>query len=117
MFVNLRFVKNAAKILISRPDGRSIAKPIFTFKKTIETMVTVWQFDDLWEEGYRFDDVVTKRYCWVERKYVKNEVEALEFLIAAYKFIPKIQGTSKPLKYAQEMSGSLIAVIVDDQHK
>lgn len=77
-------------------------------------MITVWQFDDLWEEGYRFDDVVTKRYCFVERKYVKNEYEALEFLIAAYKFIPKIQGTSKPLKYAEHLDKTPTAVIVDN---
>jgi hypothetical protein len=77
-------------------------------------MITVWQFDDLWEEGYRFDDVVTKRYCFIERKYVKNEREALEFLIDAYKWIPKIQGTSKPLKYAEQLSETLVAVIVDN---
>jgi len=76
-------------------------------------MVTVWQFDDLWEEGYRFNEVVTKRYCFIERKYVKNENEAIEFLIKAYKFIPKIQGTSIPLKHGMGLVKDLTAVIIE----
>jgi len=58
---------------------------------------TVWTFDDLWEEGYRFDEVISKRYCFVDRKFAKDEKEAMQFLAVAYKFIPKHQGTSKPL--------------------
>ena len=76
-------------------------------------MITVWQFDDLWEEGYRFDDVVTKRYCFVDRKFAKNEHEALEFLIAAFKFIPKFKGTSKPLEKSEELAKTLTAIIVE----
>lgn len=62
---------------------------------------TIWTFDDLWDEGYRFDEVVSKQYCFVDRKFAKDENEALEFLISAYKFIPKLQGTSKPLDKAE----------------
>lgn len=76
-------------------------------------MITVWCFDDLWEEGYRFDDVVTKRYCFVERKYAKNENEAFEFLIAAYKFIPKHKGTSEPIKKSLVLTETT-AVILDN---
>ena len=76
-------------------------------------MTTVWEFDDLWDEGYRFNEVVSKRYCFVEQKYAKDEYEALEFLMAAYKFIPKIQGTSKPLEHGEKLNNNLIAVIVE----
>lgn len=73
--------------------------------------VTVWRFDDLWEEGYRFNDVVTGRYCFIPKEYAKNEHEAMEFLIAAYKFIPKIEGDS-PLKVSDIVHGEC-AVIID----
>ena len=61
----------------------------------MKTQITVWVYDDLWEDGYRFDDLITKRYVEIERKFAKNADEALEFLVAAYKFIPKENGTSR----------------------
>lgn len=76
------------------------------------TKVSVWQFDDLWEEGYRFDDRTTSRYLYVSKEFAKNQVEASEFLKAAFRFIPKHQGTSKPLTSGGETIISNVAVII-----
>ena len=42
---------------------------------------TCWKFDDLWEEGYRFDNSNLKVWCIVPRDKANNENEALEYLI------------------------------------
>ncbi len=73
---------------------------------------TVWIYDDLWEEGYRFDDIVTKRFCFIERKYASNEHNALEFLIAAYKFIPKNEGTSNLQGFQMIDKSNLPCVVI-----
>jgi len=75
-------------------------------------MITVWQFDSLEKEGYRFNDLVTKRFCFVDKKFAKNENEALEFLIAAYKFIPKVDSSEEPIEKF-EYVGNLSVVIND----
>jgi len=58
--------------------------------------VSVWVFDDLWEEGWRFDDIVNCRYAFVPREFAGSAAIALDFLDKAYGFIPKKQGNSKP---------------------
>lgn len=70
--------------------------------------VSVWVFDDLWEEGYRFDDKISKRYCFVERKFANNESEALDFLQKAFEHIPKIQGTSNRMSIESQISEQII---------
>ena len=42
-------------------------------------MSTGWKFDDLFEEGYRFDN--EKCWCIVPRDKANNEKEAIEYLV------------------------------------
>ncbi len=72
---------------------------------------SVWVYDDLWEEGYRFDDIVTNKFCFVEKKFANNPVEALDYLQKAYKFIPKLQGNSKPFRNSTQIIRELLLVV------
>ena len=40
-----------------------------------------WKFDDLWQDGYRFDNENLMVWCIVPRNKANNENEALEYLI------------------------------------
>ena len=40
-----------------------------------------WKYDDLFEEGYRFDNENLKVWCIVPRDKAKNEKEAIEYLV------------------------------------
>ena len=51
--------------------------------------ITVWAFDDLWEEGYHFDEMVSFRICVVPREKASNKEEAASYLIDNYESIPK----------------------------
>lgn len=42
---------------------------------------TGWEFDDLFEEGYRFDNENLRVWCIVPRSKANNEKEALEYLV------------------------------------
>jgi len=42
---------------------------------------TGWRFDDLFEEGYRFDNENLKCWCIVPRDKANNENEAIEYLV------------------------------------
>ena len=42
---------------------------------------TGWKFDDLFEEGYRFDNENLKCWCIVPRDKANNEKEAIEYLV------------------------------------
>ena len=40
-----------------------------------------WKFDDLFEEGYRFDNKKLRCWCIVPRNKANNEKEAIEYLV------------------------------------
>ena len=40
-----------------------------------------WKYDDLFEEGYRFDNENLKVWCIVPRDKAKNEKEAIQYLV------------------------------------
>ncbi|MDA3855580.1 MAG: hypothetical protein PF569_04940 [Candidatus Woesearchaeota archaeon] len=54
-------------------------------------MRRLWVYDDLWEEGYRFDDVINNAYVMIK---AKNEYEAIEFLSDNHNTIKVNNGSS-----------------------
>ena len=40
-----------------------------------------WKFDDLWEDGYRFDNSKLKVWVVISRDKANNEDEALSYLL------------------------------------
>ena len=72
---------------------------------------TLWVYDDLWEEGYRFDCKITRQYCFIPRNCAENETVAVEFLVAYYDYIPKLQGTSQKVVF-EILNNDLTALIV-----
>lgn len=64
----------------------------------IQPVLSVWVYDDLFEDGYRFDDIVNARYCIIPTMFAKSMALAVDFLAAAYAYIPKIKGASKPME-------------------
>ena len=40
-----------------------------------------WNYDDFWEDGYRFDNTKLMVWCVVPRDKASNEKEAIEYLV------------------------------------
>jgi hypothetical protein len=58
-----------------------------------DKMKSIWVYDDLWEEGYRFDDILNNRHVMIAREFAKDEYEAISYLGTEYKSIKKNKGT------------------------
>jgi len=54
---------------------------------------SLWVFDDLWEEGYRFDDIINGRYLFIHRDTVGSVRQACMYLEEYYNKINKFDGT------------------------
>jgi len=52
-----------------------------------------WRFDDLFEEGYRFDNENLRVWCIVPRDKANNEKEAIDYLVNNIKSIEMHQHT------------------------
>ncbi len=74
-------------------------------------MISVWVYDDLWDEGYRFDDIITKRRCFITTEFAKNEHEALDILSKIYRYVKKEDGNSKRNPINEQILNSLVLVI------
>jgi hypothetical protein len=55
----------------------------------------LYVYDDLWENGYRFDDILNNTYVEISRENASNEYEALDFLGKNHKKVHKKKGTSR----------------------
>lgn len=60
----------------------------------LDSRVSIWVFDDLWEEGYRFQDILSNRYVVISRDSAKTVQQARTFLQEHYRQVKKIKGTS-----------------------
>lgn len=67
-----------------------IAKDSVKRKKQVE----VWVYDDLWEEGYRFDNWNGTKHCFIPREYASCASEAIEILDRIFEYIPKHESDS-----------------------
>lgn len=56
--------------------------------------IEVWVYDDLWEEGYRFDNWNGTKHCFIPREYASCVSEAIEILDRIFEYIPKHQSDS-----------------------
>jgi hypothetical protein len=87
--------------------------------------ISVWQFDDLWEEGYRFDEVTkvkgVRRYCFVSREdavYDKegnhSEYQAAMFLKANFDEVEKkYDSTSEPRPFLSDVISGVSVVLTE----
>lgn len=48
-----------------------------------------WKFDDLFEEGYRFNNQNLNCWCIVSKDKANNEKEAIEYLLSNVDYIEK----------------------------
>ena len=47
-----------------------------------------WKFDDLWENGWRFDNEKLGKWCLVPKDVAKDNKEAIEWLVINIESIP-----------------------------
>ena len=53
---------------------------------------SVWLYDDLFQEGYRFDDQLSKRFLFVKRSQAKSPEDAAVFVGRNFNEIQKHRG-------------------------
>jgi hypothetical protein len=80
------------------------------------SMISVWVFDDVWDQGYKFIDALSGRYCFIPTIYASSSYEACQFLEFAFRKIPKHDGTSGELT-AHILINSTALVINEKQFK
>ena len=76
-------------------------------------MKSVWIYESLKTKGYRFNDVITLRYCYVPIKQVNNLSEAVMYLESNFKDIIKLQSEGKD-KLSEIIEGNTTMLIIDE---
>ena len=78
--------------------------------KITYSKVSIWEFDDLWEEGYRFYDAISNCHCYVPRDKAKNPEEAKNYLVLHRDKLEKHKGTSKLLTVADRIKDAIVII-------
>lgn len=61
--------------------------------------IQLWVFEDLCEEnneiGYRFNDVINQKWCFIPKKIAETPERAADYISKAHEFIERKESSSK----------------------